>query len=65
MSRKLRDAGEHPTTKLCLQWLDRQQLQDKLVLDYGTGTGILGIAALLKGDPSLCTAGLASQLLFA
>ena len=43
-------AGEHPTTKLCLQWLDGQQLQGRSVLDYGTGTGILGIAALLKGD---------------
>ena len=43
-------AGEHPTTRLCLQWLDGQQLQGMSVLDYGTGTGILGIAALLKGD---------------
>ena len=36
---------------MCLQWLDGQQLQGKSILDYGTGTGILGIAALLKGGP--------------
>lgn len=41
--------GTHPTTALCLEWLDGQDLQDKVVVDYGCGSGILGIAALLLG----------------
>lgn len=41
--------GTHPTTALCLQWLDRQDLEGKQVIDYGCGSGILGIAALLLG----------------
>ena len=42
-------SGTHPTTFLCLQWLDAVPLQGKTVLDYGCGSGILGIAALLLG----------------
>jgi len=42
-------SGTHPTTFLCLQWLDRLDLAGKLVVDYGCGSGILGIAALLLG----------------
>ncbi|MFP8965682.1 50S ribosomal protein L11 methyltransferase [Pokkaliibacter sp. CJK22405] len=41
--------GSHPTTALCLKWLASQDLQDKVVVDYGCGSGILGIAALLLG----------------
>jgi ribosomal protein L11 methyltransferase len=41
--------GTHPTTALCLEWLDSQALADCVVLDYGCGSGILGIAALLLG----------------
>ena len=41
--------GTHPTTALCLEWLDGQQLQDTRVLDFGCGSGILAIAALLLG----------------
>lgn len=41
--------GTHPTTALCLEWLDAQQLQDTLVIDYGCGSGILAIAAVLLG----------------
>ncbi|WP_250655319.1 50S ribosomal protein L11 methyltransferase [Alkalimarinus coralli] len=41
--------GTHPTTALCLAWLDAQDLNDKVVVDYGCGSGILGIAALLLG----------------
>ena len=38
--------GSHPTTHLCLLWLEQQtQLQDKSLLDYGCGSGILAIAA--------------------
>ncbi len=42
-------SGTHPTTFLCLQWLDAEPLADKTVIDYGCGSGILGIAALLLG----------------
>lgn len=41
--------GTHPTTFLCLQWLDSQDLNGCHVVDYGCGSGILGIAALLLG----------------
>ncbi|KEA65542.1 Ribosomal protein L11 methyltransferase [Marinobacterium lacunae] len=41
--------GTHPTTSLCLEWLDGQALDGQLVVDYGCGSGILGIAALLLG----------------
>ena len=41
--------GTHPTTALCLEWLDGQDLADKSVVDYGCGSGILGIAAALLG----------------
>lgn len=39
--------GTHPTTALCLRWLDGQNVTDKTVVDFGCGSGILGIAALL------------------
>ncbi len=41
--------GTHPTTALCLEWLDSCPLAGKTVVDYGCGSGILGIAALLLG----------------
>ncbi|MER2010985.1 50S ribosomal protein L11 methyltransferase [Psychrobacter alimentarius] len=41
--------GYHATTRLCLDWLTEQDLNDKVVIDYGCGSGILGIAALLLG----------------
>ncbi len=41
--------GTHPTTALCLEWLDGQSLEGKLVIDYGCGSGILAVAALLLG----------------
>lgn len=43
--------GTHPTTALCLEWLDGQELQGCKVLDFGCGSGILAIAALLLGAP--------------
>jgi ribosomal protein L11 methyltransferase len=46
--------GSHPTTKLCLQWLEKLShdhiLQGKNVLDYGCGSGILAIAAQKLGS---------------
>ncbi len=41
--------GTHPTTALCLEWLDGQEVTGKQVTDYGCGSGILGLAALLLG----------------
>jgi ribosomal protein L11 methyltransferase len=41
--------GTHPTTALCLEWLDGQPLQDLDIIDFGCGSGILAIAALLLG----------------
>ncbi len=43
--------GTHPTTALCLEWLDGQNLDGCRVLDFGCGSGILAIAALLLGAP--------------
>lgn len=39
--------GTHPSTALCLHWLGDQDLNGKSVIDYGCGSGILGIAAAL------------------
>jgi ribosomal protein L11 methyltransferase len=41
--------GTHPTTALCLRWLDAIHLEGQSVLDFGCGTGILAIAALKLG----------------
>lgn len=41
--------GTHPTTSLRLQWLDGEPVQGLQVLDFGCGSGILAIAALLLG----------------
>lgn len=41
--------GTHPTTALCLEWLDGQDVAGKQITDYGCGSGILGLAALLLG----------------
>lgn len=41
--------GTHPTTALCLEWLAAQDLQDSVIIDYGCGSGILAVAALLLG----------------
>jgi len=41
--------GSHPTTALCLHWLAEQKLEKLSLIDYGCGSGILGIAALLLG----------------
>ena len=44
--------GTHPTTALCLEWLDGADMADTTVLDYGCGSGILAIGALKLGAAS-------------
>ena len=44
--------GTHPTTALCLRWLDAAELDGATVLDFGSGSGILAIAALKLGAAS-------------
>lgn len=44
--------GSHPTTRLCLRWLDSNLRGGERVLDYGCGSGILAIAAMKLGADS-------------
>jgi ribosomal protein L11 methyltransferase len=61
--------GTHATTALCLEWLANHGLKNKVIIDYGCGSGILAVAALLLGakeahaidiDPQAITATLAN-----
>ena len=45
--------GTHATTQMCLEWLDANVKPGMRVLDFGSGSGILGIAALLLGAKSV------------
>jgi len=42
-------SGSHETTKLCLQYIENIKLNEKTVLDYGCGSGVLGVAAAIFG----------------
>lgn len=42
-------SGTHPTTALCLEWLDGCDIKGKALIDYGCGSGVLAIAALKLG----------------
>ena len=57
--------GTHPTTSLCLSYLDSLDLKDKDVLDYGCGSGILAIAALKLGAKSATGVDIDEQALIA
>ena len=57
--------GTHETTSLCLSWLDSANITGKVVLDFGCGSGILAIAALLLGAESAVGCDLDPQALLA
>jgi len=44
--------GTHPTTALCLEWLATHSLSEYNIIDFGCGSGILAIAALILGAKS-------------
>jgi len=46
--------GSHPTTQLCLRWLERQVRGGETILDYGCGSGILAIASMKLGAAWAC-----------
>lgn len=57
--------GTHPTTAMCLVWLEQQPPGDCSVLDYGCGSGILAIAALRLGARSALAVDIDPQALSA
>lgn len=54
-------SGTHATTALCLEWLARANIVDKTVLDFGCGSGVLAIAALLLGADRVAATDIDSQ----
>ncbi len=57
--------GTHPTTALCLEWLDNASLPGKFVVDYGCGSGVLAIAALKLGAAAALAVDIDPQALIA
>ena len=57
--------GTHPTTFMCMQWIDEQDFKDLEVVDYGCGSGILGIATLLMGAKKVIGVDIDPQALLA
>jgi ribosomal protein L11 methyltransferase len=57
--------GTHPTTSLCLRWLDAQELNNKICVDYGCGSGILAVAALMLGAARVYAVDIDPQALIA
>jgi len=57
--------GTHPTTALCLEWLDTHPPCDKTVIDYGCGSGILAIAAAKLGASRINATDIDEQALLA
>ncbi len=57
--------GTHETTALCLEWLAQHSLQEKYVIDYGCGSGILAVAAKLLGAANVAGCDLDPQALLA
>ena len=57
--------GTHPTTALCLQILESLPVAGRSIIDYGCGSGILGIAALKLGAADVCAVDIDPQALLA
>lgn len=57
--------GSHPTTALCLEWLDQQDITGWEVIDYGCGSGILSIAAAKLGASHIWSLDIDNQALVA
>lgn len=55
--------GTHPTTSLCLTWLEQADLKNKTIIDYGCGSGILTLAALKLGAQHLYAVDIDNQAL--
>jgi ribosomal protein L11 methyltransferase len=57
--------GTHQTTSLCLTWLEKNDLEHKTIIDYGCGSGILGLAALKLGAQHVYAVDIDDQALLA
>lgn len=57
--------GTHPTTFLCMQWIGKQALNNRSVIDYGCGSGILGVAAARLGSRPVLAVDIDPQALLA
>lgn len=57
--------GSHPSTQLCLEWLDAAAPQGLEVIDYGCGSGVLAIAAVRLGARAVTAVDLDPQALIA
>jgi ribosomal protein L11 methyltransferase len=57
--------GTHPTTALCLEWLDAAEVAGRRVIDYGCGSGILAIAAAKLGATAVSAVDIDPQALLA
>ena len=55
--------GSHPTTRLCLEWLEQNLAGGESVIDYGCGSGILAIAAARLGAKSVIAIDIDTQAL--
>lgn len=58
-------SGTHPTTALCLAWIDSLELDGRDALDFGCGSGVLAIACALKGAARLVAVDHDAQALLA
>jgi ribosomal protein L11 methyltransferase len=57
--------GSHPTTSLCLAWLGSSDIDDRRVIDFGCGSGILAIAAIKLGAQQVIAVDIDAQALTA
>lgn len=57
--------GTHPTTAMCLEWLDRNPPHNKTIVDFGCGSGILAMAAIKLGAKQVFATDIDPQALIA